>query len=111
MVPLIAAVIASAALGFPASAFAAGGAQPQRNPFASLFTGQLGVPAPQSPSAQVPMPQMPLPPSGSTANQTVNCGMTVVQGDSKIDPKMPQHPPANAPKPSIRIVPAPACQK
>jgi hypothetical protein len=41
----------------------------------------------------------------------VACGMTVMQGDSKIDPKMPQHPPANAPKPTIRIVPAPACQK
>jgi hypothetical protein len=37
--------------------------------------------------------------------------LTVLKGDSKIDPKMPQHPPANAPKPSIRIVPAPACQK
>jgi hypothetical protein len=111
MPPLIAAVIASAALGLPPSAFAAGGAQ-QRNPFASLFTGQLpGVPAPQSPSGQVAMPQMPLPPSGSTANQTVTCGMTVVQGDSTIDPKMPRRPPANAPKPSIRIVPAPACQK
>jgi hypothetical protein len=54
---------------------------------------------------------MPLPPSGSTANQTVTCGMTVMQGDSKIDPKMPHHPPANAPKPTIRIFPAPACRK
>jgi hypothetical protein len=35
--------------------------------------------------------------------------MTVAQGDAKIDPKMPRHPPANAPTPAIKIVPAPAC--
>jgi hypothetical protein len=39
------------------------------------------------------------------------CGMTVVPGDSTIDPKLTQHPPTNAPTPSIRIVPVPACRK
>jgi hypothetical protein len=37
--------------------------------------------------------------------------MTVVQGDARIDPKMPQHPPPNAPKPIIGVIPAPACPK
>jgi len=52
-----------------------------------------------------------LPQVHSLPSQAVICGMTVLQGDAKVDPKMPQHPPANAPKPSIKIVPAPACQK
>ena len=42
-------------------------------------------------------------------SRTVVCGMTVIQGDSKIDPKMAQHLPAAAPKPNITIMPAPAC--
>jgi hypothetical protein len=41
----------------------------------------------------------------------VACGMPVVEGDAAIDPKMPKHPVANAPKPAIRVVPAPACRK
>ena len=53
----------------------------------------------------------PAPQANSLPSQTVVCGMTVLQGDAKIDPKMPQHPPANAPKPIIGVVPAPACRK
>ena len=53
----------------------------------------------------------PAPQANSLPSQTIVCGMTVLQGDAKIDPKMPQHPSLNAPKPSIKIVPAPACQK
>jgi hypothetical protein len=44
-------------------------------------------------------------------SRTVVCGMTVVQGDSKVDPKMPQKPPASAPKGAIKVFPAPACGK
>lgn len=43
--------------------------------------------------------------------QTVICGTTVVQGDATIDPKLTQHQPATAPKPSVRIMPVPACQR
>jgi len=53
----------------------------------------------------------PAPQANSLPSQTIVCGMTVLQGDAKIDPKMPQHPSQSAPKPSIKIVPAPACQK
>jgi len=61
-----------------------------------------------------PTPQLvPLAPKSPDLlqKQTVICGLTVAQGDATIDPKMPHHPPANAPKPSIKIIPAPACQK
>jgi hypothetical protein len=37
----------------------------------------------------------------------VACGMPVVEGNAAIDPKMAQRPSANAPKPTIKIVPAP----
>jgi hypothetical protein len=97
----------------PAATVAAQGRQPQ-NPYANLFSGQLnGAPTPRTPPSPppqlVPLPAMP--PLSSLPAQTVVCGMTVVQGDSKLDSAMPHHPPANAPKPSIKIVPAPACQK
>ena len=100
----IAAAIASGALALPA--FAAG---QQQNPYSGLFTGQLnGAPRP---APVQPRQLISFPPTDSAPNQTVVCGMTVLQGDSKIDPRMPQHPPANAPKPSITIIPAPACRK
>jgi hypothetical protein len=35
--------------------------------------------------------------------------MTVAQGDAKIDPKMPRHPPANGPKAPMTIVQPPLC--
>jgi hypothetical protein len=100
---VLAAIVVSAVLILPASAYAA----QRRAPYTNLFTGQLNVTPAQPPASlpALPMPQTPLP------TQTVVCGMTVVQGDSKLDPKMPQRPPANAPKPTIRIFPAPACQK
>ena len=106
IVGLIASVLASTA-----TVAATEGAQRQ-NPYANLFAGQLnGAPTPQTPPAPAPqfMPRPPIP--ASLPAQTVVCGMTVMQGDSKVDPKMPRHPPANAPKPSIKIVPAPACRK
>jgi hypothetical protein len=53
----------------------------------------------------------PVPQANSLPSQTVVCGMTVLHGDVKIDPKMPQNPSANAPKPSINVFPAPACRK
>jgi hypothetical protein len=101
-VALIASVLATAS--------ATEGAQ-RLNPYANLFAGQLnGAPTPQTPPT--PAPQFtPRPPMPALPAQTVVCGMTVMQGDSKIDPKMPQHPPANAPRPTIRIMPAPACRK
>ena len=89
----------------PASAFASG---PQRqNPYASLFKGQLDAVPQQKPSTPVLLPS----PQSSQAAQSTICGMTVRQGDVAIDSKMPQHPPATAPKPTIKIVPVPACQK
>jgi len=104
-------IVVLAALAFPASAYAQ-----RQPPYATLFTGQLNVTPPQPPaSAPVPpLPQLvPLAPKlpDLPQKQAVICGLTVAQGDATIDPKMPHHPPASAPKPSIRIVPAPACQK
>jgi hypothetical protein len=98
---LIVAVLASTT-----TVSATDGAQ-RRNPYASLFAGQLnGAPKPQTPPAA---PQFTLPPMAPT--QTVVCGMTVVQGDAKIDPAMPHHPPANAPTPARKMVPASVCRK
>jgi hypothetical protein len=80
-----------------------------------LFTGQLNVTPQQRPvPSPAPAPQLvpfPQTPPNPLEAQAVVCGLTVLQGDSKIDPKMPRHPPANTPKPSITIVPAQACQK
>jgi len=53
----------------------------------------------------------PAPQANSLPSQTIACGMTVLQGGAEIDPKMPQHQLANAPKASIGVVPAPACRK
>ena len=108
---VLAAIGVSAALILPASAHAA-----QRPaPYANLFTGQLNATPPQRPvPTPAPAPQVvpfPQKPQNALQAQTVVCGLTVLQGDSKIDPKMPRHPPTNAPKPSITIVPAQACQK
>jgi len=105
IVPLVVGVLASTAI-----VSATEGAQRQ-NPYARLFAGQLnGAPAPSTP---VPTPRsVPFPTAGGSApNRTVICGMTVVQGDAKIDPAMPHKPPANAPKAVIEIIPAPACRK
>jgi hypothetical protein len=107
-----------ALLAVPASVFAA---NPQRqNPYANLFTGQLGDDVPQRkpsapavpPSRPSPSPNLVLPPTRQYPQpaQTVVCGLTVLQGDTTIDPKMPQRQQANAPKPSIRIFPAPSCR-
>ena len=102
-------VAAAAVLLAPASAWA--GAQP-RNPYASLFTAQLNGVSPEKPApprapAPVPLPQ----PSFSAPAQTVVCGLTIVQGNSKLDPKMPRKLPAGAPKGAIQVMPAPACGK
>ncbi len=100
------------AVALPAVVIAAEGAQRQ-NPYAQLFTGQFGgAPTPRP----APVPHVPFnaPLSSrqpSQDNRTIVCGLTVVQGDSKIDPAMPHHLPTNAPKATIRIVPAPGCQK
>jgi len=108
---VLVAIGVSAVLSLPASAHAA-----QRPaPYANLFTGQLNVTPPQRPApAPAPAPQLvpfPQKPQNPLQAQTVVCGLTVLQGDSKLDRKMPQHPPPNAPKPSIKIIPAPACRK
>jgi hypothetical protein len=92
----------------PASA-TAGGAQP-RNPFASLFTAQLPGVSPQAPNRPgASGPTLP-PASSAPPARTVVCGLTIVQGGSKIDPMMTKPVPAGAPKGSIRIIPAPACK-
>jgi len=52
-----------------------------------------------------------VPELNSLPSQTVVCGLTIVQGGSGTDPKMPRPPAANVPKPSIKVFPAPACQK
>jgi hypothetical protein len=105
---VFAAAMLSATLAFPAFAHAAGSSQRQ-NPYASLFTGQLdGAPNPRP----MPVPTIPfdLPPRlQSGPSQTVVCGLTVMQGDSTIDPAMPHRPPANAPKGSVEIIPSPVC--
>lgn len=119
----IPAVAALVVLALPASALAGGASQNRSNPYGALFVGQLSGSTQQKqptpvlpPSLPSPSPNFALPPlqplpQNAPPPQIVICGMTVAQGDATIDPKMPQHPPVNAPKPSIVIVPAPACQK
>jgi hypothetical protein len=105
---VVAAAAMFAAFSLPVSVFAAGGFQPQ-NPYASLFTGQLNAASNPRPT---PVPAVPfvLPPLLQSApSQTVACGLTVMQGDSKIDPAMPHRPPANAPNGSIKIIPSLVC--
>jgi len=104
---VVVAIGVSIALILPASTSAA----QRRAPYANLFTGQLNVTPPQG-TAPVPAPQVvpfPQKPQNLPQEQAVVCGLTVLQGDSKIDPKMPRHPPANAPKASITFIPPPAC--
>src|SRR5262249_25722889 len=108
-----------AALAVPASALAGGVSQNRANPYASLFTGQVG--SEQAPSAPKPAPSLPFaqPPNlvepttaqFPLATVIIKCGMTIYRGDATIDPRMPQHPSANAPKPTITVVPAPACRE
>jgi hypothetical protein len=101
----------SAVLALPSSVFAAGPAR-QQNPYASLFTAQLsGVPAP---SVQAPVPAPPLVPltmRQSADNQTIICGMTIVEGDAKVDTAMPHHPSTSGPKPLIRTVQPQICHR
>jgi hypothetical protein len=101
---LLTASILAVVFLLPTSAFA--GSRP--NPYVNLFTGQLAPP----PAKPLP-PAVPfiMPPSSASPTQRVVCGLTVVQGDSKIDPAMPRQPSDKAPKPSIKMFPAPACQK
>jgi hypothetical protein len=98
-------VAAAAVIVAPSPARA--GAQP-RNPYANLFTAQLNPADPQKPTP--PRPSVP-PPSFSAPSQTVVCGLTIVHGQANVDPKMPQKPPAGAPKGAIKVMPAPMCQK
>src|SRR5437763_5202421 len=94
--------ILAVVLALPASGFAADAHR--SNPYESLFTARLG-------SAPDVASLAPTPPSYPLLTRTVVCGLTVMQGNSKIDPAMPHQPPANARTPSIKIVPAPACRK
>jgi len=108
---VLAAIVVSVGLILPASAYAA----QRRAPYASLFTGQLNVTPPQRPApAPAPPPQfVPFPqkPQNPLQAETLVCGLTVLKGDSKIDPKMPRRPPVNAPKATIKVFPAPSCGK
>jgi hypothetical protein len=107
-----------AVLVAPAAALAA--ERPHReNPYGGLFTEQLGserapsvpkAPAPSLPVAQLPNLVQPATQESPLPAVIINCGMTIYQGNPSIDSKMPQRPSANAPKPAIDIVPAPACR-
>src|SRR5262249_9643039 len=87
------------------------------NPYAGLFTGQIvtspeNAPAPsERPRYRIPFVVSPTPGSLPSPSTMVVCGLTIVQGDARLDPAMSHQPPANASTPSIKIVPAPACQK
>ena len=107
---VVLAIVASAGLALPVSAFAAGGSQ-HRDPYANLFAGQLNVTPPAPPSAAAVPQFVPRPPVQPSPSQTIVCGMAVVQGDARIDPKMPQHPSPTAPKAIIGVVPAAECRK
>jgi hypothetical protein len=91
-------------LALPASGFA--GSRP--NPYQNLFTAQLAPPRAKPLAAAVPFI---MPPSSPFPTQRIVCGLTVVQGDAKIDRTMPHHASDKAPKPTIKMFPAPACQR
>jgi len=116
---LLSVIVVSAALALPAAAFAA--ERPQRqNPYASLFTGQLGSeqapsapkpPVPSLPFAQLPNLVQPAAPQFPLPAVITKCGMTIYRGDATIDPKILLPSPPDAAKPMIKTIPAPACQK
>lgn len=83
---------------------------PRRNPYTRLFTAQLnGSPAMAQTRLRVPMP--PALPVNAIPTTTVVCGMTVIEGDAKVDPAMAHHPPANARTPIITVVQPAICNR
>jgi len=93
----------------PASAFAADTSR--RNPYQSLFMAQMpSIPA-SPPRATSPVPQFALPQGAPAARTQIICGMTVTQGDSKIDPAMVQKVPTNGVKPLIRVIEPGICKR
>jgi len=97
----------------PAVLFAAGTGR--QNPYSSLFTAKLnGSSAPRQPPAQSPQgPHFILPQQQvrTTSVPAVVCGMTVMEGDSKIDPTMAHKPPADGSKAVITIVEPKICRR
>src|SRR4051812_21079722 len=82
-------------LAVPASVFAGGGRQA---PYQNLFTAQLSAsPASRQPSSRIVQftPPVATPPASAP---TIVCGMTVIPGDSNVDPSIARRVPAGAPQ-------------
>jgi hypothetical protein len=109
----LSAVVFTALSVLPTSTFAEG--LRTQNPYANLFTAQLaGVPAAQQKQPQPVLPQQLATPLGmqpASGQTVVVCGLTVMQGDAKIDGLMVHHPPANAPKPIITVMQPAVCNR
>lgn len=93
----------------PASAFAADTSR--RNPYQNLFRAQMPSVQSSGPRATSPVPQFALPQGAPAAGAQIICGMTVMQGDSKIDPGMVQKVPANGVKPLITAIEPGICKR
>ena len=89
------------------SVFAADGAQRQ-NPYANLFTRQLNGGVPPRPLPPAPVLPFLAAPMARLEPDQIRCGMSVMQGDTMIDPKMAHKTPAGS-KPSITILQPPLC--
>ena len=103
----------AAMIAAPAVLFAAGTGR--KNPYSNLFTAQLnGSSAPPRSTAQSPPqgPQFALPPQAvrMASIPAVVCGMTVMEGDSKIDPTM-AHQPTDGSKAMITIAEPKICRR
>ena len=95
----------------PASVFAAGSGR--QAPYKNLFTAQFSPASPVPPRTLIPMPApqfVPSPAASSAGAQTIVCGMTVLQADSKIDPAIVHRTPANAPRPLITVIQPQICR-
>jgi hypothetical protein len=102
----VTAVVLAVLIGSPALVFAGGS---RREPYTNLFTARLAPAPPALPRATVPTPQFTSPAPQSASTQIV-CGMTVMQGDSRIDPALAHKAPVET-KPLITIVQPPPCKR
>ena len=100
------------AIASPAVLFAAGTGR--QHPYSSLFSAQLnGSPTRQVQAAPPRGPQFIVPQQASRTARApkVVCGMTVMEGDSKIDPTIAHHLPKDGSKAVITTVEPKICRR
>jgi hypothetical protein len=77
-------------------------------PTAVALCSVLALPASVFATGSRQDPPLPMP---SASAPTIVCGMTIVQGDSSLDPAIVHRLPANAPAALITVAPPPKCKR